>query len=141
MAVLALTVEASGQVYARLGGTAQPDFAANAMPLAGMALTYFFLNTFAVAMVIALTTHQGAWHIWKTEFASRLPNYVLGAAAAFVIIAVTESSGYWLTLLFIAAPLYLTYKMYRAGIESQARQGAILEAAHDAILTMDQQLA
>lgn len=69
------------------------------------------------------------------------PDYMLGAAAAPVVIAVTESSGYWLTLLFIAAPLYLTYKMYRAGVESQARQGAILEAAHDAILTMDQQLA
>ena len=30
--------------------------------------------------------------------------------------------------------------MYRAGVESEARQGAILEAAHDAIITMDQQL-
>ena len=29
--------------------------------------------------------------------------------------------------------------MYRAGAESEARQGAILEAAHDAIITMDQQ--
>ena len=30
--------------------------------------------------------------------------------------------------------------MYRAGVESEARQGAILEAAHDAIITMDQHL-
>ena len=36
------------------------------------------------------------------------------------MIAVTESSGYWLTLLLTAAPLYLTYKMYRAGKESDA---------------------
>jgi len=54
-----------------------------------------------------------------------------------VVIAVTETSGAWLTLLLTAAPLYLTYKMYRAGRESDARQGAILEAAHDAIITMD----
>jgi len=54
------------------------------------------------------------------------------------LIAVTESSGAWLTLLLTAAPFYLTYKMYRAGRESEARQGAILEAAHDAIITMDQ---
>ena len=53
---------------------------------------------------------------------------------------VTQSSGYWLTFILTAAPLYLTYKMYRAGVESEARQGAILEAAHDAILTMDAQL-
>src|SRR5262249_54884623 len=43
--------------------------------------------------------------------------------------------------LLLAVPvLYLTWKMYRAGVESDARQGAILEAAQDAIITMDQQL-
>ena len=31
-----------------------------------------------------------------------------------------------LELLLTAAPLYLTYKMYRTGRESQARQGAII---------------
>ena len=105
-----------------------------------MALTYFFVNTIPIAIAIALTTNQSAWRIWKTDFASSAPSYLLGAVAAAVVIAVTESSGYWLTLLLTAAPLYLTYKMYRAGEESEARQGAILEAAHDAIITMDQQL-
>src|SRR5207237_3045121 len=76
----------------------------------------------------------------KTDFASSAPSFLLGAAAAAVVIKVTESSGYWLTLLLAAAPLYLTYKMYRTGRETEARQGAILEAAHDAIITMDQQL-
>src|SRR5204863_7092658 len=60
--------------------------------------------------------------------------------AAAAIISVTESSGYWMTLLLASAPLYLTYKLYRAGAESEARQGAILEAAHDAIITMDAKL-
>ena len=45
-----------------------------------------------------------------------------------------------LAVLLASAPLYLTYKMYRTGRESDARQGAILEAACDAILTMDQNL-
>src|SRR5207244_9520372 len=103
-------------------------------------LTYFFVNTIPIAMAIALTTRQSAWHIWKSEFASSAPSYLLGAAAAAAVIAVTASSGYWLTLFLTAAPLYLTYNMYRAGRESEARQGAILEAAHDAIITMDQRL-
>src|SRR5207248_6203173 len=111
-----------------------------AVPLAGMALTYFFVNTVPIAIAIAVTTNQSAWRIWKTDFASSAPSYLIGAAAAAVVISVTESSGYWLTMLLTAAPLYLTYKMYRAGVESEARQGAILEAAHDAIITMDQQL-
>jgi PAS domain S-box-containing protein len=137
MAVLVMTVQAAGQVYQRLGGTANGDLRVIAVPLVGMALTYFFLNTVPIAIAIALTTRQSAWRIWRSDFESSAPSYLLGAAAAAVVIAVTETSGAWLTLLLTAAPLYLTYKMYRAGRESDARQGAILEAAHDAIITMD----
>jgi PAS domain S-box-containing protein len=138
MAILVITIQAAGQVYELLGGTAHPELgAAIAVPLIGMALTYFFVNTIPIAVAIALTTEQSAWRIWISDFASSAPSYLLGATAAVVVIAVTESAGYWLTLLLTAAPLYLTYKMYRAGKESEARQGAILEAAHDAIITMD----
>ena len=140
MSILVLTVQAAGQVYQRLGGRPDAEPSALIVPLAGMALTYFFVNTIPIAIAIALTTNQSAWRIWKTDFASSAPSYLLGALAAAVVIKVTESSGYWLTLLLFAAPLYLTYKMYRAGRESDARQGAILEAAHDAIITMDSQL-
>jgi PAS domain S-box-containing protein len=140
MSILVLTVEAAGQVYQRLGGREGATPAALVMPLAGMALTYFFVNTVPIAFAIALTTNQSAWRIWKSDFASSAPSYLLGAIAAAVVIKVTQSSGYSLTLLLTAAPLYLTYKMYRAGRESEARQGAILEAAHDAIITMDSQL-
>jgi PAS domain S-box-containing protein len=140
ISILVLTVQASGQVYQRLGGSAHQDPAMAVMPLAGMALTYFFVNTIPIAIAIALTTRQSAWRIWKSDFAPSAPSYLLGAVAAAVVIAVTESSGYRLTLLLTAAPLYLTYKMYRAGVASEARQGAILEAAHDAIITMDQHL-
>jgi len=141
MACLALTVEAAGQVYVRLGGTPNVELTAGlAIPLVAMALTYYFANTLMIATAIALSTRQSTWHIWKTEFASSAPSYLLGAVSAAVVIAVTKSSGYWLTLLLTAAPLYLTYRMYRAGVESTIRQGAILEAAHDAILTVDSRL-
>ncbi len=140
MSILVLTVQAAGQVFERLGGRAEAEPAALVVPLAGMALTYFFANTVPIAIAIALTTRQSPWRIWKTDFASSALSYLLGAVAAAVVIKVTESSGYWLTLLLTAAPLYLTYRMYRAGRESEARQGAILEAAHDAIVTMDHQL-
>src|SRR5262249_29761842 len=73
---------------------------------------------------------------WKTDFASSAPSYLLGAVAAAVVIKVTESSGYWLTLLLTSAPLYLTYRMYRAGRESEARQGGVLETGEDATLTI-----
>ena len=140
IALLVITVQAAGQVYLRLGGRLDAEPGQLVMPLVGMALTYFFVNTVPIAFAIALTTDQSAWRIWKSDFASSAPSYLLGAFAAAVIIKVTESAGYWLTLLLFAAPHYHTTKMYRAGKESDARQGAILEAAHDAIITMDSQL-
>ena len=140
MAVLVLTVQAAGQVYQRLGGTPGDDLSAMAVPLAGMALTYYFVNTIPIAVAIALTTDQSPWRIWKSDFASSVPSYLIGAATAAIVIKVGESSGYSLTLLLAIPVLYLTLKMYRAGVESEARQGAILEAAQDAIITMDQQL-
>ena len=140
MAVLVLTVQAAGQVYVRLGGTANPDWSTVALPLVGMAFTYFLANTVSIALAIALATNQGAWRVWRSDFAGSAPSYLLGAIASMVVIAVSNSAGYWLTVLLAAAPLYLTYKLYRAGAASEAQQGAILQAAHDAILTMDAHL-
>ena len=139
MSILALTVQAAGQVYLALGGTTKPDLSSIAVliPLGGMALTYFVVNTVPIAVAIALTTNQNARRVWTTQFLPSLSSYTFGVAAAAAVIAVTESSGYWLTLLLAAAPLYLTYKVYRAGVQTEARQGAILDAASDAIVTMD----
>ena len=53
-----------------------------------MAVTYFLVNTIPIAIAIALSTNQNAWRIWKTDFLSSLPSYLLGAAAAAAIILV-----------------------------------------------------
>jgi PAS domain S-box-containing protein len=135
-----ITVQASGQVYEALGGRPDAPIESMIVPLTGMALTYFFVNTIPIAVAVGLAAGQSAWGVWKSEFASSAPSYLLGVAAAAIMIQVTHSSGYWMTLLLTAAPLYLTYKVYRAGAQTEERQGAILEAAHDAILTIDNQL-
>jgi PAS domain S-box-containing protein len=144
IAILVLTVQVAGRVYALLGGHTgsgpDPRVATMVVPLVGMAITYFLANTAPIAVAIALTTNQNAWRVWKSDFLSSAPSYLLGAAVAAVVIQVVAANGYWMTLILTAAPLYLTYKMYRAGVESEARQGAILEAAHDAILTIDSRL-
>jgi PAS domain S-box-containing protein len=140
IACLVITTQVAGQVFRRLGGTPTVNLSTILVPIAGTALSYFFVNTVPIAAAIGLTTRQSVWRVWKNDFASSAPSYLLGAGAAAAALAVVQSSGYWPTLLLAAAPLYLTYKVYRAGAESEARQGAILEAAHDAIITMDQQL-
>jgi PAS domain S-box-containing protein len=140
MSILVLTMQASGQVFRAYGGSADAGPKDMVWPLLYMSVTYFIVNTVPIAIAIALTTNQSAWRIWKKEFLRSEPSYVVGAVTAAVVIAVTATSGWWLAGLLTAAPLYLTFKMYRAGVEVEARQGAILEAAHDAILTIDQQL-
>ena len=142
MAILVLTVEASGQAYWRLGGTSSTsNILHTIVPLLGMSATYFLFNTVPIAIAIALSTNQSAVRIWRTELAPSLPSYVLGAAASAIVLAVTESSGVWFAVLLLLAPLYLTYKVYRTGVDVEAKQGAILEAASDAIITMDSHLA
>ncbi len=142
MAILVLTAQAAGQVYRRLGGTTSTlDVVHEIIPLTGMALTYFLFNTVPIALAIALSTSQSAFVIWKRELASSLPSYLLGAAAAAIVLAVTETSGIWFAILLLLAPLYLTYKVYRSGADVEAKQGAILQAANDAIITMDAQMA
>src|SRR4029450_8752424 len=62
IAILVITVQASGQVYERLGGGGQRERSAPiVVPLLGMALTYFFVNTIPIALAIALTTNQNPW--------------------------------------------------------------------------------
>jgi len=137
IAILVLTVQAAGRMYVLLGGHPDASFETMIVPIVGMGMTYFLVNTIPIAIAVGLTTDQHAWKVWRSDFAPNAPSYLLGAAVAAVVMQVMRSSGYWVTLVLTAAPLYLTYKMYRAGAESEARQGAILEAAHDAILTMD----
>jgi PAS domain S-box-containing protein len=142
MAILVLTAQASGQVYRRLGGTASTlDIVHETIPLLGMALTYFLFNTVPIALAIALSTNQSAFGIWKRELSSSVTSYLVGAAAAAIVLAVTESSGIWFAVLLLLAPLYLTYRVYRSGADVEAKQGAILQAANDAIISMDSQLA
>ena len=142
MAILVITGQASGQVYVRLGGgTSTLDVLHEVIPLTGMALTYFLFNTVPIAIAIAFSTSQSAFGIWKRELAPSLPSYLFGAAAAAIVLAVTETSGIWFAVLLLLAPLYLTYKVYRSGADVEANQGAILQAANDAILSMDAQLA
>src|SRR5206468_893175 len=45
MSILVLTVQAAGQVFVRLGGSPDAESMAMVIPLTGMALTYFLVNT------------------------------------------------------------------------------------------------
>ena len=93
MSILILTIEASGQVYSRLGGSSAAGIGI-IVPAVGVSVTYFLVNTVPIAVAIALTTHQNAWRIWKRDLASSGPSYLLGAAAVSVVLEVSAASGW-----------------------------------------------
>jgi diguanylate cyclase (GGDEF)-like protein/putative nucleotidyltransferase with HDIG domain len=115
MACLAITVQASGFAYLQAGGTPGTigdTVAGVARPLIAAAGTYFFFNTFTIAMAIALTTRQPLLRVWNDNFLWSAPSYIVGATAAAVTTWAVMTSGVWLALLAIA-PLYVTYHTYK----------------------------
>ena len=115
MACLAITVQAAGWVYLRLGG--RPACSTSRSPsrpaaLVGAATTYFLFNTVLISVAIALSTRQPWLRTWNENFLWSAPSYFVGAAAAFVTGWAVLQQGPWLAL-FIFAPLYLTYRTYK----------------------------
>lgn len=126
MASLAITVQAAGFAYERLGGvpgvlTATFGVAA---ALVGAATVYFLFNTILVSCAIALSTRQSVVKSWNQNFLWSAPSYFVGALVAFLTGLAVLEVGILLGMLFIVAPGYLiyrTYKVYIGRIEDERR--------------------
>ena len=72
-AACAVTVAAASAVFRALGGSSGNVDALlsplNAVPLLAAAVTYFMLNTWLIAGVVALHSGQRVWTVWRTSFA------------------------------------------------------------------------
>ena len=71
----------------------------------------FLLNTFSVAVVIALTEHKGVLDVWRATFAWSFPNYLVGAAIAWVMTVASRNFG-WQSSLMILPILYLLFRWH-----------------------------
>src|SRR5512139_3244991 len=83
MACLAVTVEAAGFAYLQAGGvpgTLADSVTGVARPMIAAATTYFFFNTFTIAIAIALTTRQPLLPVWNQNFLWSAPSYIVGAS-------------------------------------------------------------
>ena len=126
MACLAVTVQAAGWVYLRLGGV--PGSIGEALTtevaaLVGAATTYFLFNTVLISVAIALSTRQPWMTTWNENFLWSAPSYFVGAVGAFGTGYAVLKVGSWFALL-MAFPIYLiyrTYKVYLGRIEDERR--------------------
>ena len=116
MACLAITVQASGFAYEALGGvsgTLAHDVGGVARPLVAAATMYFIFNTCLIAVAVALATRQGLMTVWNQNFLWSAPSYFVGAATAALATWAVMTSGVWIAAM-ASAPLYLTYRTYKA---------------------------
>ena len=89
-----------------------PELPEIVVPLIALATSYFVLNSFFVAMALALEKATNAFVIWKNNFLWLSVNYFGGASVAALLVSYTKTVD--LTVLGIVGPLliitYLTFK-------------------------------
>jgi diguanylate cyclase (GGDEF)-like protein/putative nucleotidyltransferase with HDIG domain len=112
MATLTLTVAAAGAMYTWLGGTYGALAPAPLQPLMAAAMTYFLVNSLAVATAFALVTRRRIFSVWHDNFLWSITSYVVGGIAAGISVEVLHQAGHWQTTLAFV-PLCLTYRTYR----------------------------
>jgi diguanylate cyclase (GGDEF)-like protein/putative nucleotidyltransferase with HDIG domain len=112
MAALALTVASAGATYSGLGGTYGGTSQASLQPLTAAAMTYFLVNSLAVATAFALASRRRVVTVWRDNFLWSITSYVVGAIAAGIAVDVSRQAGHWQTALAFV-PLCLTYPTYR----------------------------
>ena len=109
--VAALMVAATASWGAFHGaGTMGLDHPAGQLALA--ALTYYVLNTFSVAIVIALTESKSIASVWHGNYAWAFPYYILGAAVAGVTAYAGRLFG-WQTSVLALPVIYAVYHSFR----------------------------
>jgi PAS domain S-box-containing protein len=132
-AMQAVTIVATGMVYAWLGGPLAPtDFSALPKPLMGAIATYFFVNSGLVAGAIALSTGQSFAKVWRDDFMWSGVSFMVASSAGALAAVVAQRGDEWLAALLLA-PVYLTYRTYELFIkrlEDQTRHVAETRRLH-----------
>jgi putative nucleotidyltransferase with HDIG domain len=96
-----------------------------------VAATFFLANTLFVATVIALTEGKNVWIVWRDSYFWSFPNYLVGAAAAWVVGFSSRVIG-WQPSLLLMPILYVVYRSHRmyVGRLEEARESAERQRAH-----------
>ncbi len=94
-------------------------------------VTYFLVNTYAVAIAIALSSQSRLREVWSTTHFWSLPYYLVGAAIVEMINFFSLHFG-WENGLLIMPIMYMIYRSYQLylGRLEDAKQRAEIEASH-----------
>jgi putative nucleotidyltransferase with HDIG domain len=95
------------------------------------AAVYFVTNTLSIAAVIALTEGKRSWTIWRESYFWSFPNYLVGAAVAWMVNAASKLLG-WQTSLLLLPILYVVYRSHSLHINrlEEEKKSAERQRAH-----------
>ncbi len=122
VASMACSIEVSYDIYhARFfeGGTLEAP-----IRLLLAAATFFVTNTLSIATVIALTERKNPWKVWRESYLWSFPNYLVGAAVAWIVDAASKLLG-WQTSLLLLPILYVIYRshsLYVSRLEDEKKR-------------------
>ncbi len=109
--VASVTVASAASWWA-LHGAESLGFDHPAAELALAALTYYMLNTFSVAIIVAITESKPIAAVWVGNYAWAFPYYILGATVAGLISYIHRLHG-WQTSVLVLPVIYAVYYSFR----------------------------
>jgi putative nucleotidyltransferase with HDIG domain len=114
------TVMVAGWVYGILGGVpGQPlDFPHVLLPILGMGMSYYALNTMIVSLVIALSEGRKTWQIWQVNYIWTIFHMVASLPFGAALAVAYFGLGTWGVVLFIF-PLLLARYSFKLYIETK----------------------
>jgi hypothetical protein len=91
--------------------------------LGSAAVLHFITNTLLVAGVMALVERDRIVHLWRRVYFWSFPIYMVGAAAAAIMVATTRTAGWGASLLILPLMVMaqMTYRIHLAGNLSPAK--------------------
>jgi len=127
---LGISVSASYSTYhelvARVPGIGLPAI------LAATAAVYFFLNTLPVAFMLAYTTRERLFSIWRRSYLWAFAFYFAGSCVAGILNWAENRFGWQLTFLVIPIlyAFYRSYQTFMARLEDSRRHAEEVAALH-----------
>jgi diguanylate cyclase (GGDEF)-like protein/putative nucleotidyltransferase with HDIG domain len=97
-----------------------------------VAITYFAVNTFAMAIIIRLTEGKPVLKVWSECYFWSFPYYLVGACIAGLVSFLNRHIG-WQSSLLVLPPVYLMYRSYRlylSKLEDETRHAEQVSNLH-----------
>jgi diguanylate cyclase (GGDEF)-like protein/putative nucleotidyltransferase with HDIG domain len=100
--------------------------------LMATAITYFLANTIPVAAVVSLTEHRSFHRTWAESYFWSFPNYLVGAAVAWLITWSNARLGWQASVLMIPVlyVMYRSYRLYLGKLEDEKNHVEQMAALH-----------